>query len=388
MATKAKELIKLAKDFAKEKGFELSKTEKKLLTSVAEGKPANYIDDSSLDDGAKYYPIHGNTWDETRSPNVDIIIWLCTDKQAISYLTHRGINVIGAKIDGCLDLDFIDIDVPLIFRCCYFTGGTFFLSKVKNREEMTLGLILAKINCLSDKQDGWTEQNKLYLEGLVYNSIDNLSPVDSQSRLKWIRLQNLKENFYPQPYEQLAKILRMSGHEEAAKDILIAKYNDRRHYGELKGFRWGLNYLLSLTIDHGYRTQKIFGYLLLFIILGSLIFSWGESQTLMSPSRIKAYSNSHKLQEISDDYPKFNALMYSVDVFVPIIDFHQESYWLPNANIKDDIEIPLNYSNIIHYKNACIGSLLRWYLWFHIAMGWFLTTLSLAGFTGLVRRLE
>lgn len=105
-------------------------------------------------------------------------------------------------------------------------------------------------------------------------------------------------------------------------------------------------------------------------------------------SKILAYSNSHKPQEISDDYPKFHALMYSVDVFVPIIDFHQESYWLPNANIKDDLEIPLNYSNIIHYKNACIGSLLRWYLWFHIAMGWILTTLGLAGFTGLVRRLE
>ena len=42
MGTKAKELIKLAKDFAKEKGFELSKTEKKLLTSVAEGENADY----------------------------------------------------------------------------------------------------------------------------------------------------------------------------------------------------------------------------------------------------------------------------------------------------------------------------------------------------------
>ncbi len=35
MVTKAKELIKLAKDFAKQQDFELSKTEKKLLTSVA-----------------------------------------------------------------------------------------------------------------------------------------------------------------------------------------------------------------------------------------------------------------------------------------------------------------------------------------------------------------
>ena len=113
----------------------------------------------------------------------------------------------------------------------------------------------------------------------------------------------------------------------------------------------------------------------------------------MSPSKIRAYnqceknSNTNQQQTISDDYPKFHAFMYSVDAFIPVIDFHQQSYWLPNANIKRDLEIPLNYSNIICYKNACIGSLLRWYFWFHIVMGWVLTSLAVAGFTGLVRRL-
>ena len=117
MATKAKELIKLAQDFAQEKELKLLETEKKLLTSVAEGKDADY----SSTDKAENDPKKGDTWDQSRSPNVDIIIWLCTDKEAISYLTHRGISIIGAKIDGRLDLDFIDLDIPLIFRHCYFT---------------------------------------------------------------------------------------------------------------------------------------------------------------------------------------------------------------------------------------------------------------------------
>jgi hypothetical protein len=33
-----------------------------------------------------------------------------------------------------------------------------------------------------------------------------------------------------------------------------------------------------------------------------------------------------------------------------------------------------------------IGSVLRWYRWSHILAGWLLTTLAVAGFTGLVRK--
>ncbi|MGK7956538.1 MAG: hypothetical protein AB4063_15015 [Crocosphaera sp.] len=66
-------------------------------------------------------------------------------------------------------------------------------------------------------------------------------------------------------------------------------------------------------------------------------------------------------------------------MFVPIINFHQQAYFLPNANKKTDILV---------WKNVPAGSLLRYYFWFHIAMGWILTSLAVAGFTGLVRRLE
>jgi hypothetical protein len=80
---------------------------------------------------------------------------------------------------------------------------------------------------------------------------------------------------------------------------------------------------------------------------------------------------------ISDDYPMFNAPMYSLDAFLPIIDLHQESKWLPNAN--KGKEIPL------FFLKARSGQLLLWYFWVHILAGWILTTLWVAGFTGLVR---
>ncbi len=261
---------------------------------------------------------------------------------------------------------------------------------------MSLYLRASKIRTMADSENSWPSQNQIILEGLVYDAIDNNSPIDSQSRLKWIRLQNLKENFSPQPYEQLAKVLRMSGYEEGATKILIAKHNDARLYGKVKGFSWVLNYVLGSTIDHGYRPQKILIGILVFLILGWGIFSWGESHKLIYPSRIIALVDLDSEQKIIDpNYPKFNALIYSIDTFLPIIDFYQESYWLPNGNKGNNTKIPtvsLNFSTSnplpkLNISQAKTGNLLRWYFWFHIVMGWVLTSLAVAGFTGLVRRL-
>jgi len=83
---------------------------------------------------------------------------------------------------------------------------------------------------------------------------------------------------------------------------------------------------------------------------------------------------------VSEDYPAFNAVVYSIDVFLPIIDLHQQRYWLPNANRGH--EVPL----LICKCKA--GALLRWYFWAHIILGWVLSSLWIASVTGLVRRLE
>ncbi len=65
---------------------------------------------------------------------------------------------------------------------------------------------------------------------------------------------------------------------------------------------------------------------------------------------------------IDGEPPAFNNIVYSLDSFVPLIDFHQAKYRLP------------------------VGLPLRVYLWAHIAFGWILTTLLVVGLTGLVQK--
>ena len=85
-------------------------------------------------------------------------------------------------------------------------------------------------------------------------------------------------------------------------------------------------------------------------------------------------------RHVSKDYPRFNALVYSIDVFVPLVDLHQQKYWLPNASRGDELPI------FKVFKLPTSGWWLRSYLWVQIAVGWLLTTLLALGLSGLIRR--
>jgi hypothetical protein len=72
-------------------------------------------------------------------------------------------------------------------------------------------------------------------------------------------------------------------------------------------------------------------------------------------------------QRCPQNIPCFNPVIYSLDVFLPIVDLRQESYWLPVANLPK-------------------RGLVEYYYWLHVTLGWVFTTLSVAGLTGLVKK--
>ena len=46
-----------------------------------------------------------DNWDAQRMLRADCIEWLCTDPQASAFITHRGIQIDGMRIDGDLNLE-------------------------------------------------------------------------------------------------------------------------------------------------------------------------------------------------------------------------------------------------------------------------------------------
>jgi hypothetical protein len=210
---------------------------------------------------------------------------------------------------------------------------------------------------LDNNLKSWPQVGNLVLDGFVYEGINGL-PLDPHQRESWLaaRLDWLRRHrdneFSLQPYEHLSSILRRGDHEVDAKRVLYKKQQVLRQRDRLGIFGWCWGELLRWSIGYGYYPYRTFIGALVFILVGWWIFNYGFQHGMLLPT--------------DDKELPFNALVYSLDTFLPIIDFHQEAAWMP----KDD---------------SLFGSGVRVYFWIHIAAGWILTTLGVIGFTGLVR---
>jgi hypothetical protein len=272
----------------------------------------------------------------------------------------------GAEVDGQLQvldawLDRLDLDSARI------TGPFLWQNIHKDRKDYkdrhpdfpdkewkpSLDLTDAKTGALADQSSSWPEKERLFLDGFVYDRIDALpdekatidaSPVDAataaaaptapkarsiaKERLRWLRLQPEAEGYTPQPYEQLIAVLRQMGHEHQVAKIAIAKQKDLRKRGNLGLLGWIRSWFLYFAVGYGYRAWLAFVWLSLLIVVGSCVFSRAYSANVLVPSEQAAYMEyeNSKMVKLSPPYPRFQPLLYSLDVILPF-DLGQKSHW-------------------------------------------------------------
>ncbi|MCP4262615.1 MAG: hypothetical protein GY774_34695 [Planctomycetes bacterium] len=209
----------------------------------------------------------------------------------------------------------------------------------------------------------WPPKGNINLRGLVFDDIDYGS--DIRTALRWVELQPF---FSPQPYHQLAKALRECGNEIDAKKVLIAKERERRVRGNIgTAARWW-SWLLGVTIGYGYRPHYALGWAAIIVVLGAVLIAGGQTGGLFRDTMTD-----------TTKYSPLNPLVYSLDVFLPVGNLHQEDYWWPDSE-KRCTKLMLG-----KWEWPC-GAAMRVYLWFHNLAGWVLTTLFAAGLAGLVRK--
>jgi hypothetical protein len=184
------------------------------------------------------------------------------------------------------------------------------------------------------------------------------------SRKKWLALQQ-QGTFLPQPYEQLAKVLRDSGDEEGAKEILIAKNQGRAQHMR-PGLRRVWHWFLGVTTAYGYRPERAIWWAVGWIAVGWILFSLGFHTGGMTCTK-----GAHEYR------PERCSLVYSIETFIPLVTLHQAEYWLPHAGRGCRI-LPWKYS-------PAWGTFLSVYLSIHIFAGWIVSTLLVVGLTGLIR---
>jgi hypothetical protein len=273
----------------------------------------------------------------------------------------------------------------------------------------TLALTGASIGTIHDEAESWPGPGDLLLNRCRYGAFID-GPVDAESRLEWLSRQTPErwgEDFWPQPYEQLASVFREMGHGEDARAVLIVKERLQRQARRkraknpaLRALLTGTDGILGITLAYGRQPLLAFVWLLLFWVLGVGIFAYAEKQGAVMPNSAvvlrapewtlcgietteqRTLLASNQSQGLAapgqtqlacfrerweaSSYPAFSPWMYSLDTLLPVLDMGQRTYWRPNPS-KPGGRVAINY------------------FYFQSLVGWALSLLAVAGFSGLVK---
>ena len=106
----------------------------------------------------------------------------------------------------------------------------------------TLSFANAHTSVLCDDESSWPSGGRVDLNGMTYDTIIG-GPLDAKTRLAWLdKGSNWNGEFKPQPYTQLAKVLRAMGHDSDARQVL-----EKRDALLLKSYRKNLRKLSETT---------------------------------------------------------------------------------------------------------------------------------------------
>lgn len=286
--------------------------------------------------------------------------------------------------------------------------GAFFLRR-EARLDGTLALTGASLGTIHDEAACWPKPGDLLLNRCRYGAFID-GPVDAESRLDWLARQTPRrwgDDFWPQPYEQLASVFREMGHGEDSSAVLVVKERlqrrARRARTENPLWRAALfvaDGILGITVGYGRRPLFALLWLVFFWLLGVAIFGHAESRGAIMPnspvvlrapewtlcgieqSEQRSLVASGASQGLAapgqnqlacfrqrweaSSFPAFSPWMYSLDTLLPVLDMGQRSFWRPNPT-KPGGRVAINY------------------FYFHSVVGWALSLLAVAGFSGLVK---
>lgn len=199
----------------------------------------------------------------------------------------------------------------------------------------------ATVEKLVDQVGSWPKDQRLWMAGFTYQqAIPRTGHFNVQERLRWVA--TATPEYSPEPYEQLALMYRNSGEDTNARAVLLAKHRRRRETLPLVGKVWG--YLQDWTVAYGYRPSQAALWMALLWASASIFFA------ARPPDPLKG-----------GEAPHWNAVLYALDLLLPVISFGQDAAWNPEG-----------------------GS--QWIAAVMVALGWVLATTVATGATRLLRR--
>jgi hypothetical protein len=280
--------------------------------------------------------------------------------------------------DRALSCDGGRISGSLFFRGMTAVGGA-------------VDLVDCEVGALVDDAASWDKVPRLRLNGFRYGRIAN-GPTDAAARIAWLKrpqLEGYEHVFWPQPWEQLVKVLREMGHEEDARQVAIEKQEEMRRRGRIRPVARPFHWVFGKLAGYGYRPLRTVYWMIavwtccaLFYIGAGVTGAMGPSDAITVEAHaatcgkptVAAYSTWLTCPELPKEYTTFSPWLYSLDVILPLVDLQQEKSWSPLV-IEDDAKTWI-----------WRGVITRWVMWFEILFGWGASLLLAAVLGNLPKR--
>nr|WP_256515477.1 hypothetical protein [Alsobacter ponti] len=273
-----------------------------------------------------------------------------------------------------------------------------------------LDLTGTRLGTLHDDPSAWPRPGDLLLNRCIYSGFID-GPADAGKRLDWLSRQHpgrWGEDFWPQPYEQLASVFRDMGHGEDARRVLVEKERLQRRARRLRtgssvarGLLAAKDWTLGVTLGYGRHPLLAFIWLGVVWLAGVAVFARADDLGAMKPNtavilrspewtscrlakgrEVELAGGGLRVQGRAEpgqsqlacfrsqfealSYPELNAAMYSLDTLFPVVDIGQREFWRPDpAQPWGGVTIAFFYLESI--------------------LGWALSLLAIAGFSGLVK---
>ena len=216
-----------------------------------------------------------------------------------------------------------------------------------DKSPTTIRLSSTKAAAVDDAEDDNKKPWKPFqfiLDGFTYDTFYGRSPTKSKLRLEWLakrprqiplkngKMANLP--FSPLPYEQAAKVLFGMGHGSDARKILLEK--ERRQTDDERTPWWHKIWrgLWGEFAGYGYQWEWTILWSLAIILIGWFVFSHTNDMGCIVPHQpaiIASEEFRNMSPNVPPEYPEFNPLVFSADVFIPVFALHQEPFWYPAA---------------------------------------------------------
>lgn len=295
-----------------------------------------------------------------------------TFRRADHSLTASGLTCSGSVFlndgfhaEGAVDLT--DASVGRMVNCRRATIRVFKAPRVQigsvfdwrlEKPPESVDVSFGEIGLLRDTAHSWPVGTRL--SGLTLLAVEETMEPEREA---WLAK---AANFAPDVYHQLVRIYRDNGQSRESRNMAVACRRERleRDYVPRPARAW--NRFLDWSVCYGYDLARPLYVVIVLGLLGTLLFSLARGSQLMQA--VNAAPSAHiAADRCTAAYPCFIPPVYSFELFLPVINFRQLNYWLPNAS-------------------TGWGMALSVYVWFSIVVGWLVCTSLGAGIAQVFSR--